>query len=174
MTTRYLILGSGVAGIAAAAAIRLNDPSGEITVLSDDPHGYYSRPGLAYLLTGEIPQAQLFPMREAELRALGLRRVQGHASRLDPAEHRVMLADAAVLVYDRLLLATGATASRAPVPGVELPEVVKLDNLDDARRLIHLARHAARRGRGRRRHHRAGDRRGAAQPLPPRPLPLAG
>jgi len=142
MTPRYVILGSGVAGIAAAEAIRLNDPRGEITVVSDDPHGYYSRPGLAHFLTGEIPQAQLFPMREAELHALGLRRVQGRAIRLDPLEHRVTLADASELVYDRLLLATGATASRAPVPGAELPEVVKLDNLEDARRLIDLARHA--------------------------------
>ena len=142
MTSRYVILGSGVAGIAAAEAIRLNDPGGEITVLSDDPHGYYSRPGLAYFLTGEIPQAQLFPMREAELHALGLRRVQGHAIRLDPLEHRVSLADASELAYDRLLLATGATAAHAPVPGAELPEVVKLDNLEDARRLIDLARHA--------------------------------
>ena len=54
MTTRYVIIGSGVAGIAAAEAIRAADRAGEITLLSDDPHGYYSRPGLAYLLTGEI------------------------------------------------------------------------------------------------------------------------
>ena len=142
MTSRYVILGSGVAGIAAAEALRLNDPRGEITVVSDDPHGYYSRPGLAYLLTGEIPQAQLFPMSKADLQALGLHRVQSRAIRLDPLEHRVTLADTSELAYDRLLLASGATASRAPVPGADLPEVVKLDNLEDARRLIDLARHA--------------------------------
>jgi len=142
MTTRYLIIGSGVAGIDAADTIRQHDPRGEITLLSDDRHGYYSRPGLAYFLTGEIPQAQLFPMREAELNALGLRRVQGRAARLDPVEHQVTLADGTVLSYDRLLLATGATAARSRVPGAELPEVVKLDHLDDARRLIDLARHA--------------------------------
>jgi nitrite reductase (NADH) large subunit len=140
MTTRYLILGSGVAGIAAAEAIHQNDPRGEITMVSDDPHGYYSRPGLAYFLTGEIPQAQLFPMREAELHALGMRRVQGRAIRLDLLGHKITLADGSELIYDRLLLATGATASRAAAPGAELPEVVKLDHLEDARRLIDLAR----------------------------------
>jgi NADPH-dependent 2,4-dienoyl-CoA reductase/sulfur reductase-like enzyme len=117
MTARYLILGSGVAGIAAAEVIRRNDPAGEITVLSDDPHGYYSRPGLAYFLTGELPEAQLFPMKPSELRELGLRNVNGVAVRLEPVEHRVILADGAALTYDRLLLATGATAARSPVPG---------------------------------------------------------
>lgn len=142
MTARYLILGSGVAGIAAAEAIRRNDPAGEITVLSDDPHGYYSRPGLAYFLTGELPEAQLFPMKPSELRELGLRNVNGVAVRLEPVEHRVILADGAALTYDRLLLATGATVARSPVPGAALPGVVKLDGLDDARQLIRLAHRA--------------------------------
>jgi NADPH-dependent 2,4-dienoyl-CoA reductase/sulfur reductase-like enzyme len=142
MTTRYVIVGSGVAGVAAAAAIRQRDPRGDITLLSDDPHGYYSRPGLAYFLTGEIPEAQLFPMRPAVRRELGLRQVIGAAHRVDPAEHRVILADGAALTYDRLLLATGAVAVRSPVPGAELPGVVKLDGLDDARQLVALARRA--------------------------------
>jgi NADPH-dependent 2,4-dienoyl-CoA reductase/sulfur reductase-like enzyme len=142
MKTRYLILGSGVAGISAAEAIRQTDPAGEITAVSDDPHGYYSRPGLAYFLTGELPEAQLFPMQASALRELGLHSVHGAATSLEPLEHRVILADGAALTYDRLLVATGATAARSPVPGAALPGVVKLDGLDDARQLVHLARRA--------------------------------
>ena len=56
---KYVIIGSGVAGISAAEAIRSVDKSGEITLISDDPHGFYSRPGLAYYLTGEIPDQSL-------------------------------------------------------------------------------------------------------------------
>jgi len=48
---RYVIIGSGVAGIAAIEAIRSVDSVGEIVLIGDDPHGYYSRPGLAYYLT---------------------------------------------------------------------------------------------------------------------------
>jgi hypothetical protein len=29
----------------------------EIILVSDDPHGFYSRPGLAYYLSGEIPES---------------------------------------------------------------------------------------------------------------------
>ena len=142
MTARYLIIGSGVAGLAAAEAIRQADRSAAITLVSDDPHGYYSRPGLAYLLTGEIPQAQLFPLRETDWRALGLQRVTAQVTRLEPAAHRAVLADGRALSYDRLLLATGSTAARLTVPGSDLPQVVTLDSLTDAQRILDLARRA--------------------------------
>lgn len=142
MTTRYVIIGSSIAGLAAAEAIRQADHAGEITLVSDDPHGYYSRPGLAYLLTGEITQAQLFPLREADWRELGLRRVTGEVARLEPDAHQVVLADGRTLPFDRLLLATGSTAARMTVSGSDLPQVVTLDSLADARRILDLARRA--------------------------------
>ncbi len=42
--TNYLILGSGAAGISAAEAIRKLDANGEITLVSEERDGYYSRP----------------------------------------------------------------------------------------------------------------------------------
>lgn len=142
MTARYVIVGSGVAGMAAIEAICGADPRGEITLISDDPYGYYSRPGLAYLLTGEIPQSQLFPLREADWRALGVRRVTARVAQIEPADHQVLLADGAAVPYDRLLLATGSTAVRPTVPGSDLPQVVTLDSLTDAQRILELARRA--------------------------------
>lgn len=142
MPTRYLIVGQGVAGIAAAEAIRAADASGEITLLSDDPHGYYSRPGLAYYLTGEVPRAHLFPWREQDFAQMGLRRIQARVLSLDPAGHRLLLADGSALAFDRLLLATGSAALRPTLPGIDLPQVVTLDNLADAERILALARKA--------------------------------
>ncbi|HRI56250.1 MAG: FAD-dependent oxidoreductase [Anaerolinea sp.] len=142
MPTRYCIVGQGVAGIAAAQAIRAADAAGPITLISDDPHGYYSRPGLAYYLTGEIQRGHLFPWREQEFQQLGLHRVLGRAISLNPAEHRLWLANNVPLVYDRLLLATGASAVRPTLPGSDLPQVIKLDNLADADQMLALARRA--------------------------------
>ena len=51
---KYVIVGSGVAGIAAIESIRSIDPASEVVLVGDDPHGFYSRPGLAYYLTGEL------------------------------------------------------------------------------------------------------------------------
>ena len=138
--TRYLLLGTGVAGISALQTIRALDPQGEITLLGDDPHGYYSRPGLAYFLTGEIGDRQLFPFSKADYRSLRFRYLRGLAVRLDPAAHRVELTGGGVVEYDRLLLAPGARAVPLPVPGADLQGVVKLDDMDDARRILALAR----------------------------------
>jgi len=50
--SRYVILGAGIAGFSAAETLRSLDPVAEILLVSDDPDGFYSRPGLAYYLTG--------------------------------------------------------------------------------------------------------------------------
>jgi len=136
MAQRYLITGTGAAGIAAAETIRQQDPGGEILLVGEESHGYYSRPGLAYYLTGELPERQLFPFTERDFDRLRLRRLHARVVALQPQAHEVTLEDGRRLPYDRLLLATGSLAARPPLPGIDLDGVVKLDDLDDARRLL--------------------------------------
>jgi NAD(P)H-nitrite reductase large subunit len=143
---RYVILGSGAAGIAAIEAIRERDTEGEIVVVTNDPHGYYTRPGLAYYLTGELPEAMLFPFSPQDFKRMKVGWVQGTALRIDAAAHRLVYRPAgqpaeAGLAYHRLLLATGASAAPLKVPGADLPGVVKLDNLEDARGILSLVGH---------------------------------
>ncbi len=155
---RYVIVGSGVAGVAAIEAIRRVDDQGEIWLIHEDAHGFYSRPGLAYYLTDEIPEEQLFS-QSVDWKRLNVRRVWGRVTRLDPLQGRVegrsyrlqrsffehkVREEAFSLSYDRLLLATGAQAVRLEVPGSDLQGVVKLDHLEDARHIRRLA-HQARR-----------------------------
>ena len=137
---RYLIIGCGPAGIAAAEAIRTQDSNSDILLISDDPHGYYSRPGLAYYLTGELPEEMLFPYNEQDFYRLGVRRVYGRVRSVEHNEHQIALQNGEKLTYDRLLVATGAFATRIDAPGSDLEGVIKLDNLDDARRILKLAR----------------------------------
>lgn len=137
---RYIIIGSGAAGIAAAEAIRSCDRSGNIILLGDEPFGYYSRPGLAYYLTGELTERQLYPFSEVDFRRLGFRPRQARVMRIEPEEHRIVLENGENLTFDRLLIATGSEAARGNVPGEALKGVVKLDNLKDAREILNLAR----------------------------------
>ncbi len=140
--TRYVIVGTGVTGIAAIGALRTLERSAEITLVGDDPHGFYSRPGLAYYLDREIPEKQLIIFTKEDWKSFNLRYVRGIATRLDPQKHQLEIGPAGVLTYDRLLLATGSTAVLLNIPGADLKGVVKLDDFEDTRRIISLARRA--------------------------------
>jgi len=138
--TRYVIIGSGVAGVAAAEAIRSLDSSSPLTVLSEDPFGYYSRPGLAYLLSGELDEKLLYPYQAQDYQRLGASFQRGRVARLLPDEKRLELDSGEAVYYERLLIASGSQALRLKLPGAELAGVHKLDHLGDARRLIASAR----------------------------------
>jgi NADPH-dependent 2,4-dienoyl-CoA reductase/sulfur reductase-like enzyme len=137
---RYVIVGSGVAGLAACEAIRSLDSTGEIFFLGDDPHGYYSRPGLAYYLTGEMESKGLFPRSKKDWLSLKLRYIQSRVKRIEPDGNHVELSDGSQLGFDRLLIAVGAQARRLDIPGAKLEGVVKLDDLDDANQILKLTR----------------------------------
>jgi len=136
----YVIIGTGVAGISAAEAIRKQDPQSSVLLIGDEKHGYYSRPGLAYYLTGELGEGQLFPFSKEDFQRLGVRLLHARVEQLQSNAHQVVLQNGRRVPYDRLLVATGARAAPAKAPGVELQGVVKLDNLDDARNILHLVR----------------------------------
>ena len=142
MSRRYLILGMGPAGLSAAETIRALDTTADILLVSDDAYGYYSRPGLAYYLTGELRDDALYPFTEQDFRERDLRRLQASAVALHPGSHQLELQDGRRLDYDRLLLATGSLAFKPPLPGIDLEGVVKLDDMADAQEIVERCRRA--------------------------------
>lgn len=137
---RHVIIGTGVAGIAAIEAIRSVDGSGEIIMLGDDPHGFYSRPGLAYYLTGELPDKALFPKTREDYKRLDFRYQKARVTKIIRADRSLQLDGKTLLTYDKLLIATGAYAVPLTIPGADLEGVVKLDHFDDARRILKIAK----------------------------------
>jgi NAD(P)H-nitrite reductase large subunit len=140
---RYVIIGTGAAGISAAEAIRSQDASGEIILITEERYGYYSRPGLAYLLTREVTEKSLYPFTKADFQRLNAQVVMARITRIEPAAHRIESDRGKVWTYDRLLIATGSAALPLKIPGMQLEGVLKLDNLDDVHHILKLA------GRGR-------------------------
>ena len=136
----YVIIGSGVAGIAAIEAIRSIDSLSSVTLIGDDPYGFYSRPGLAYYLTGELHDKALFPRTADDLRKLNFRYIKGQVTKILRAEHSLELEDRATFSYDRLLIAVGAQALPLEVPGADLEGVLKLDHMSDAKLILKHAR----------------------------------
>jgi NAD(P)H-nitrite reductase large subunit len=132
----YAIIGMGAAGVAAALAIRQKDLSGAVTLITNDPHHYYSRPGLAYVLASEIPQKQLFPFAGTLFRERQIRTLTEPVEKIDLASHRLTLGNRQQVSYDRLLIATGAAASLPDVPGIQFEGVVKMDTYEDAQAIL--------------------------------------
>ncbi len=140
---RYLIIGNGAAGVAAAETIRRNDPLGEITILTAEPYPMYSRPGLAYLLINEVPANQIISRKMDWYEQHRLNLVLGRAEQID-VEQQTVLADGRYLPYDKLLIATGARATPAPYSGGDLNGVVYLDTMDGTKALIKQSKRAKR------------------------------
>lgn len=137
-----VVVGGGIAAAGAIEALRRDGYDGRMTVVSAEPVPPYERPPLSkgYLL-GTTPEERLFPRvrswydeRQVELR-LGTA-----ATGLDSAARTIVLADGSHLRYDRLLIATGGEAIRLHVPGADLPGILYLRTLDDARLLAETIR----------------------------------
>jgi NAD(P)H-nitrite reductase large subunit len=139
---RHVLVGSGVASLSAAEAIRRADPQSRITLIAPERTPFYSRPGLAYLLTNEIPEAQLSLRSPKDIDGLRIDMVHQRAARILTDVHVVQLDDGSHVPYDRLLLATGATSIRGEFPGAGLDGVVQLDDLDQARQIVERTQHA--------------------------------
>lgn len=140
---KVVIIGSGVAGMAAMESIRSVQPSpagAEIVMIGDDPHGYYSRPGLAYYLTGELHDKALYPRTADDYRQMNFRYVKGRVTHIRRETHWLELDQQIKIAYDKLLIATGAQALPLEVPGSNLEGVLKLDHMEDAKRILKLAR----------------------------------
>ncbi|MBG7610233.1 MAG: NAD(P)/FAD-dependent oxidoreductase [Anaerolineae bacterium] len=142
MTTKHVIIGTGVAGISAAQTIRRQDTSAKISIVGNDANVYYSRPGLAYYLTRELPERSLYPISSGELARQGISILKDTVTRIDANEQQISLSRGDTLAYDRLLLATGASAIKLSLPGSTLKGVLKLDHLNDAKNIIRMARTA--------------------------------
>jgi 3-phenylpropionate/trans-cinnamate dioxygenase ferredoxin reductase subunit len=131
-----VIVGANMAGGRAAETLRQQGFAGRVVLVGAEPDRPYERPPLSkeYLQGGRGEDfyhrpPDYYAEHDIEL-LLGAR-----ATRLDPAARAVELADGRRLAYDRLLIATGATPRRLPVPGADLDGVLYLRTLAEARAL---------------------------------------
>lgn len=110
-------------------------------MVSDERHPPYHRPLIPYLIEGtKTPEkVQRDPARLPADLAVRLGR---RATRVDPEAHTVVLDDGEELSYDRLLLATGSSPIRPPIPGLDGPSVYTLRRWDDALAIAQAAQGA--------------------------------
>jgi 3-phenylpropionate/trans-cinnamate dioxygenase ferredoxin reductase subunit len=133
----YVIVGASLAGAKAAEALREHGYAERIVLIGAEAERPYERPGLSkgYLLGAEdravlaVHDERWYTDNAVEL-LLGRR-----AMRLDRAAHEVELDGGERIGYTKLLLATGSSARRLPVPGGDLDGVHYLRQIEDSTRL---------------------------------------
>src|ERR687890_92496 len=134
----FVVVGAGLAGAKAAETLREEGFDGPVVLVGAEPERPYERPALSkqYLLGSAgrdsvfVHEPGWYADHDVELRT-GVR-----ATRLDPAAHRLELDTGEELGYARLLLATGASARRLPVPGADLDGVRYLRTFADSDTLL--------------------------------------
>jgi nitrite reductase (NADH) large subunit len=131
---RYVVVGNGIAGVTAAQSIVRADPAAEVHIFGGEPYPYYQRPRLWKFLANEVEQQSLYFRSPDWYATKGIQvHLGARVTALDPAEHRLTLADGGNIHYDRLLLATGAQPFVPPFAGTDKDGVFTLRTLDDAR-----------------------------------------
>ncbi|MBP2674027.1 MAG: putative FAD-dependent pyridine nucleotide-disulfide oxidoreductase [Deltaproteobacteria bacterium] len=133
---RYLVLGSGPAGIAAAKGARRLDKDAEVVIATEEHAAPYLRPALPDLVSGERELSAMGNPQAKDLEEQRIRVLPGkRARRVDAGKNRVAFTDGTEETYNFLCIATGgrpvAPAALAGAPGSYL----LLNSLGDAQRL---------------------------------------
>lgn len=127
---RYLIVGGGMTGHAAAAAIRELDPTGSLGMVGEEKVPPYARPSLSRRLWAGEERRQLFlPALQGLVHHAGRRVVS-----LDPVGHLLVDDLGEHYAYERLLLATGGAPRRLAIGGdrvIHLRTIADHDRLRD-------------------------------------------
>ncbi len=142
---RYIILGGGIAALSAAKAIRENDPSGLIVLLTSEDALPYARPMLTKQLLGNLTAADLAVESAAWYDAPGrdiLVLTGRTVSAIDTKEKTVTLADGLVFPYDKLVYALGAHCFIPPFEGHDRSNVIAVRSVADAQKVRKLAKTA--------------------------------
>ncbi|MGG5462416.1 NAD(P)/FAD-dependent oxidoreductase [Clostridium sp. B9] len=130
---KYVVVGASAAGISGAKSLRECDKDAEIILISKDEN-VYSRCILHHYISGhrdvkalDFTENDFFEKYNIEWKK-GLEVVS-----IDAMAHKLVLSNGEEVSYDKVLLATGASAFIPPIENLrEAKNVIGLRNLDDA------------------------------------------
>lgn len=135
---RHVIIGAGPAGVAAAETVRaIEGDAAHIVLISDEPA--YARMVLPYYLAGEISESHVLTGDTDYFAGLGVQSVSGRVQRIDTDARTVVLAEGTSYPFDTLLIATGSSAQRPPIGGVDQEGVYTFWTFDDAKQVMSSA-----------------------------------
>ena len=141
---KLVIVGGVAGGASAAARARRLSEDAEIVLFERGPDVSFANCGLPYHIGGEIAQREklliVTPQRMRERFNLDVR-TRTSVESIDRSNQRVRVRDLNTgkdyeESYDKLILAPGAAPIRPDIPGIDLPGIFTLRNLEDMDRII--------------------------------------
>jgi 3-phenylpropionate/trans-cinnamate dioxygenase ferredoxin reductase component len=142
----FVIVGASLAGAKAAETLRHEGFDGRVMLIGEETERPYERPMLSKeYLRGDKPAAKLYVHDESFYPSNDIELLTGtRVASLDPGAHEITLQDGTRMPYSQLLLSTGATPRRLPLPGTDLPGVCYLRRMADSDALRHAIKAASR------------------------------
>lgn len=129
-----VVIGNGVAGTTAAAALRKNGYQGAIKLVGEEAALPYQRPPLskAWLFGSDRPKPTLLrSLSFYEDNRIELMRAR-KVSRIDRKKRRIRFSDGKTTKFDTLILALGASPRRLDLKGSDLKGIHYLRDLGDS------------------------------------------
>lgn len=140
---KLLIVGGVAGGASAAARARRLSEDAQIILFERGPDVSFANCGLPYYVGGEIADRDkllvVTPERLQTRFKLDVR-TRSSVEAIDRATKKMRVRDLSTgreyeESYDKLILAPGAAPLRPPIPGIDLPGIYTLRNLQDADRI---------------------------------------
>jgi NAD(P)H-nitrite reductase large subunit len=135
---KHVIIGNSAGAIGCVEGIRRVNQTDEIVLVATEPHHTYGRPLISYLLEGRTDVRRMCYRPVDFYEKNNVQTLLGKtAAAIDPAKKTVALQSGEVIVYDRLLVATGASPVIFPAEGLEQVQTLRtFTALDDAAYLL--------------------------------------
>ena len=148
---KIVIIGAVAGGASAAARARRLSEDAEIILLERGKEPSFANCGLPYYVGGLIESRKKLLVAPAQMLRDRHRldvRTRCEATAIDRENQTVTVCDRSgdekagetyELSYDKLVISTGASPFRPPIPGINGPKVLELRDLDDADKMHQLA-----------------------------------
>jgi NADPH-dependent 2,4-dienoyl-CoA reductase/sulfur reductase-like enzyme/rhodanese-related sulfurtransferase len=140
---KLLIVGGVAGGASAAARSRRLSEDAQIIVFERGPDVSFANCGLPYYVGGEIAEREKLLVTTPERLRTRFKldvRTRSSVEAIDRKAKKIRVRDLASgreyeETYDKLILAPGAAPLRPPIPGIDLPGIFTLRNLQDVDRI---------------------------------------
>ena len=120
---RYVIVGSGPAGLSAIEAIREVDSEGEVILITAERFVGYSKPLITYLLGGRVTKENMYYRTEERLREINVEaRSATKVEKVLVDERAVVTHTGEKVAFDKLLLAVGGRPFVPKIEGLDQKE----------------------------------------------------